>query len=210
MIINTERLLLFGIFIYTSELATLVPTFRHIGAKCTSDDIWNGEQIVSEQPFYVSQFNVPMDILKMFHVHVINIFRVTYHLCGDFTDHRWIPRTKASDAELWFFSFDLRMNKRLRKQLWGWWFETPSSPLLRYCNVVNHLLIFHDITCCFTAIPLTRQLVIRMTNFLVPILYELSRSIFFLLRLYDICFKRSPNAAHLKLSFLWRLTIPLT
>ena len=31
------------------------------------------------------------------------IFRVTGHLCGEFTDPRWIPRTKASDAELWCF-----------------------------------------------------------------------------------------------------------
>ena len=30
-----------------------------------------------------------------------NIFRVTGHLCGEFTGPRWIPRTKASDAELW-------------------------------------------------------------------------------------------------------------
>ena len=32
-----------------------------------------------------------------------NIFRVTGHLCGEFTCHRWIPRTKARDAELWCF-----------------------------------------------------------------------------------------------------------
>ena len=32
-----------------------------------------------------------------------NIFRVTGHLCGQFTGHRWIPRTKASDAEFWCF-----------------------------------------------------------------------------------------------------------
>ena len=31
-----------------------------------------------------------------------NIFRVTGHLCGGFTEHRWIPRTKASDGELWW------------------------------------------------------------------------------------------------------------
>ena len=31
------------------------------------------------------------------------IFRVTGHLCGEFTGLRWIPRTKASDAELWCF-----------------------------------------------------------------------------------------------------------
>ena len=31
-------------------------------------------------------------------------------------------------------SFDLRLNKRLSKQSWGWWFETPSRPLWRHCN----------------------------------------------------------------------------
>ena len=30
-----------------------------------------------------------------------NIFRVTGHLCGEFTGLRWIPHTKVSDAELW-------------------------------------------------------------------------------------------------------------
>ena len=34
-----------------------------------------------------------------------NIFRVTGPLCGEFIGHRWIPRTKASDAELWCFFF---------------------------------------------------------------------------------------------------------
>ena len=38
-----------------------------------------------------------------------NIFRVTGLLCGEFTGHRWIPHTKASDAELWYF-FYLRVN----------------------------------------------------------------------------------------------------
>ena len=61
------------------------------------------------------------------------IFRVTGHLCGEFTGHRWMPCTKASDAELWCF-FYLRLNKRLSKQSWGWWFKTPSSSLWRHCN----------------------------------------------------------------------------
>ena len=30
-------------------------------------------------------------------------FRGTGLLCGEFTGHRWIPRTKASEAELWCF-----------------------------------------------------------------------------------------------------------
>ena len=62
-----------------------------------------------------------------------NIFRVTGNLCGKFTDPRWIPRTKASDAELDVF-FDLRLNKRLSKQSWGWWFETLSRPFWRHRN----------------------------------------------------------------------------
>ena len=32
-----------------------------------------------------------------------NIFGVTGLLCGEFTDHRWIPLTKASNAEFWCF-----------------------------------------------------------------------------------------------------------
>ena len=30
--------------------------------------------------------------------------------------------------------FDLRLNKRLSKQSWDWWFETSSPPLWRHCN----------------------------------------------------------------------------
>ena len=30
------------------------------------------------------------------------------------------------------FSIDLRLNKQLSKQWWGWWFETPSPPLWRH------------------------------------------------------------------------------
>ena len=37
-----------------------------------------------------------------------NIFRVTGPLCGEFTGHRWIPHTKASDAELWIFLWSAR------------------------------------------------------------------------------------------------------
>ena len=32
-----------------------------------------------------------------------NIFCDTVPLCGEFTGHWWIPRTKASEAELWYF-----------------------------------------------------------------------------------------------------------
>ena len=40
------------------------------------------------------------------------------------------PVTRSFDV-----SFDLRLNKRLSKQSWGWWFETLSCPLWRHRNV---------------------------------------------------------------------------
>ena len=42
--------------------------------------------------------------------------------------------------------FDLRPNKWLSKQSWGWWFETPSCPLRRHCNVSAFLW-----TCTFSS-----------------------------------------------------------
>ena len=39
------------------------------------------------------------------------------------------PVTRSFDV-----AFDLRPNKRLSKQSWGWWFETPSRSSWRHCN----------------------------------------------------------------------------
>ena len=36
-----------------------------------------------------------------------NIFRVTGHLCGEFTGDQWIPHTKASYAELWCVNINI-------------------------------------------------------------------------------------------------------
>ena len=51
---------------------------------------------------------------------------------GEFP-HKW-PVTRSFDV-----FFDL--NKRLGKQWWGWWFETPSHSLWRHCNG-------HELTLC--------------------------------------------------------------
>ena len=60
-----------------------------------------------------------------------NIFRVTGHLCGEFTGPRWIPAQRPVTRSFNVF-FDLRLNKRLSKQWWGWWFETLLHPLWRH------------------------------------------------------------------------------
>ena len=62
-----------------------------------------------------------------------NIFRVTGPLCGEFTGHRWIPLTKASDAEIWWV-FYMHQNNRLSTQSRHRWLETPSRSLWRLCN----------------------------------------------------------------------------
>ena len=49
---------------------------------------------------------------------------------GEFPAQR--PVTRSFDV-----FFNLRLNKRLNKQSWGWWFETPSRSLWRYCNDDN-------------------------------------------------------------------------
>ena len=84
------------------------------------------------------------DVMKKLSVMITssneNIFRVTGHLCGEFAGHQWIPCTKASDAELWCFCL-ICLNKRLSKQSWGWWLETPLSPLWRHCNGIAGALV---------------------------------------------------------------------
>ena len=47
---------------------------------------------------------------------------------GEFPAQR--PVTHSFDV-----FFDLHLNRRLSKQWWGWWFETPSRSLWRRCNV---------------------------------------------------------------------------
>ena len=66
-----------------------------------------------------------------------NIFRVTGHLCAEFTGPCEFPAqspvTRSFDA-----FFDLHPNKRLSKQWWGCWFEALSCPLWRHRNVTEH------------------------------------------------------------------------
>ena len=62
------------------------------------------------------------------------IFRVTGPLCGEFTGPGEFP-TQRPVTRSFDVIFYLRLNKRLSKLPWGWWFETPSWSLWRHCNV---------------------------------------------------------------------------
>ena len=70
-----------------------------------------------------------------------NIFRVTGPLCGEFIGPGEFPTQRPVTR-----SFDVFFDLRLSKQPWGWWFETPSWPLWRHCNVQR--LPCGDSSCC--------------------------------------------------------------
>ena len=61
-----------------------------------------------------------------------NIFRVTGHLCGEFTGPRWISHTRASDAEVWCF-------------LWinGWVNNREAGDLKGYRAHYDVVMIIH-------------------------------------------------------------------
>ena len=71
--------------------------------------------------------------------HQMETFSALLALCagnlpvtGEFPAQR--PVTQSLDV-----FFDLRLDKRLSKQSWGWWFETPSRSLWCHCNVYQNL-----------------------------------------------------------------------
>ena len=77
---------------------------------------------------------IQREILKPWWRHQMETFSVSLALCagsspasGKFPSQR--PVTGSFDV-----FFDLRLNKRLNKQWWGWWFDTPSRPIWRHCN----------------------------------------------------------------------------
>ena len=65
-------------------------------------------------------------------------FRVTGPLYGEFTGHRWIPLTEASDAEFWRFFICARIN--------GWVNNREAGDLRRH-RVHYDVIVMTDSTC---------------------------------------------------------------
>ena len=93
------------------------------------------------------------------HIHMMtswngNIFRATGHLCGGI--HRSPVNSPAKRPVTRSFGlfFELRLNKRLSKQSWDCWFETPSHPLRRHNDTQQYFMlhgrcIIHFVVCDF-------------------------------------------------------------
>ena len=90
----------------------------------------------------ISRKFVPTDQITMHHWlfitwwrHEMETFFALLAICAGNSPvpgvfHAQRPVTPSFDV-----FFDLRLNKRLSKQSWGWWFESPSRPLWRHRNV---------------------------------------------------------------------------
>ena len=63
-----------------------------------------------------------------------NVFRVTGPWCGNSPVTGEFPAQRPVTRTFDVF-FDLLLNKRLNKQWWDWWYETPSYLLWRHCDV---------------------------------------------------------------------------
>ena len=74
-----------------------------------------------------------------------NIFRVTGHLCGEFTGPSEFPTQRPVTRRFDVF-FDPRLNKQLSKQSWGWWFEALSRPSWRHRNDNRWIQLYFHVT----------------------------------------------------------------
>ena len=91
---------------------------------------------------FATYFELHDDVIKWKH------FRVTGHLCGEFTGPGEFPTQRPVTRRFDVF-FDLRLNKWWSKQSWGWWFETLSHQLWRQCNEkLDDVSIFEEKVHC--------------------------------------------------------------
>ena len=91
----------------------------------------------SPHKWSVTRKMFPFDDVTPWWRHQMEKFSALLAICagnspvpGEFPTQR--PVTRSFDV-----FFDLRLNKRLSKQWWGWWFETPSCPLRRHRNAMS-------------------------------------------------------------------------
>ena len=119
----------------------LYPNIFEIVPDCSLDDIRNILKISRKsKPFCVMLLtDIPSRVVwGPWYIYMMtssngNIFRVTGPLCGEFTGPGEFPTQRPVTQSFDVF-FDLRLNKPLSKQPWGWWFETLSRSLWRHRN----------------------------------------------------------------------------
>ena len=96
-------------------------------------DVWVGNSYVGTVYLPMGWVYIHDDVIKGKHVpHYWPFVREIPPVPGEFPSQRPVTRNFG-------VFFDLRLNRRLSKQSWGWWLERPSRPLWRHCNVPREL-----------------------------------------------------------------------
>ena len=94
---------------FLSKFILSVHTTYMIRGVLPYNEDFNAGSMCPGHAYVIASHDIPpldapdMDIHLMMTPSNGDIFRVTGPLCGEFTGHRWIPLTKASDAKLWCF-----------------------------------------------------------------------------------------------------------
>ena len=102
----------------------------------------HGHSVVERTRYKTWFYMEPTPVKNRYHMMTSsngNIFRVIGPLCGEFTGHRWIPRKKVNDAELWFFFLSAPwINGWVKLVIWNavepimtslWWEQISGSPV---------------------------------------------------------------------------------
>ena len=136
----------FDIFILPLKVAKDKITFQWIGGMHGKLSTWNILiAFYVWQQIYVNDFylaTVQPSFGRSWWRHQVETFSALLALCagnspasGEFPAQK--PVTRSFDV-----FFDLCLNKRLRKQSRGWWFETLSCPLFRHRNVITRFFYY--------------------------------------------------------------------
>ena len=111
------------------EIAYPVPNFNG-----STIEVWAKISYFIRTLLWMQLLSLPRDGRVTWWRHQLETFSTLLAICaenspvsGEFSAQR--PVTRSFDV-----LFDMRLNKRLSKQSWGWWFETLSRPLWRHRN----------------------------------------------------------------------------
>ena len=97
------------------------------------------------------------DVIKTWWLHQMETFSVLLTICAGNSPVTAEFPAQRPVAQSFDVFFDLRLNKRLSKQSWGWWFEMPSRPLWRHCNEPSIRYIMPDVNYASQCRPMNRR-----------------------------------------------------
>ena len=102
---------------------------------------------------------------------------------------------------LWGFDvfFNLRPNKRLSKQSWGWWFETPLCSLWRHCNVSSDM---DELVCYLTQRNTQKRATDVIALYTWPVMLLWISLLFWTPRCLSLKFWKKSRTTYIKISGL--------